>query len=162
MRPQVTALLDQADAASAHAHAVLAEAGRREGEPIRHVMPGPVLQALITRMQTRALAGQLTLCPHLSYTAPEPAAWTAWAPGRIRCPPCAAATAARIRGTREDRRCDHCRKIVPAIHQGMAQLPPVVVDLPPYPPRCVPPISVMFGLCPAYHRADAPEPCTPR
>lgn len=153
----MAALLDQADAASAPAHAILAEAGRREGGPIRHVTPGPVLQALIHRMQDRALTGQLTLCPHLSYTAPAPAVWTAWAPGRIRCAPCAAVTAKRIRGTREDRRCDHCRKVVPAIHQCMAQLPPVVVDLPPYPPRCVPPVSVMFGLCPACQAADTQE-----
>lgn len=154
MRPGVTALLDQAGAASAHANAILAEVGRRDGTPIRHEMPGPVLQALIIRMQTRALAGQLTLCPHLSCTAPEPAVWTVWAPGRIRCPQCADVTAKRIRGTREDRRCDHCRKIVPVIHQCMAQLPPVVVDLPPCPPKCVPPISVMFGLCPACHAAN--------
>jgi hypothetical protein len=154
VRPEITALLDQADAASTHAHAILAEAGRREGEPVRHVTPGPVLQTLITSMQARGMTGQLTLCPHLSYTAPEPAAWCAWAPGRLRCPPCAAATANRIRGTREDRRCDHCRKIVPVIHQGMAQLPPVVVDLPPWPAKCVPPISMMFGLCPACQAAD--------
>ncbi len=154
MRPQTTALLDQADAASASAHATMATIAVHDGTPIRHAIPGPVIRKLIDRMQDRGRAGQLTLCPHLSYTAPEPAYWCAWSPGRVRCAPCAAAAGTRIRGKREDTRCDHCRTAVPRIHADMAQLPAVVVDLPPWPPRCVPPIALLFGLCPACQRAD--------
>jgi hypothetical protein len=39
----------------------------------------------------------------------------------------------------------------------MVQLPPVVVDLPPYPPKCVPPITMQFGLCPPCQLADHQE-----
>jgi hypothetical protein len=155
MRPGTSALLDQADAASNDAARILAFFGALDGNPVRHSVPGPVMAALIRRLQQRALAGQLTLCPHLSYTAPEPSFWCAWAPGRLRCPACAQATHDRIRGTLEDRRCDHCRTTVPRIHPDMAQLPAIVVDLPPWPARCVPPVTLMFGLCPACQLADA-------
>ena len=155
MRPATTALLDQADAASLDAHATMATIAALDGNPIRHAIPGPVIRKLIDRMQGRALDGQLTLCPHLSYTAPEPSFWCAWAPGRLRCSACAQATHARMRGTTEDRRCDHCRRVVPTIHSDMAQLPAIVVDLPPWPAKCVPPVTLMFGLCPRCQQADA-------
>ena len=155
VRPGTGALLDQADAASRHAAAILAAIGALDGSPIRHTMPGPVFAAMIGRLRQRAISGQLTLCPHLSYTAPSPAAWCAWAPGRLRCSACAQATHARIRGTTEDRRCDHCRRVVPTIHADMAQLPAIVVDLPPWPAECVPPVTLMFGLCPACQSADS-------
>jgi hypothetical protein len=155
MRPATSALLDQADAASAHAAAIMAAIGALDGTPIRPELPGPILSAIIGRLRTRALAGQLTLCPHLSYDAPQPAAWCAWAPGRLRCTACAHTTQKRIRGTVEDRRCDHCRKTGPTIHPDMAQLPAIVVDLPPWPAKCVPPVTLMFGLCPACQQADS-------
>jgi hypothetical protein len=154
VRPQVTALLDQADAASVHAAAALRLVAMLDGTPVRNREPGPVIKTLIARMQTRGRTGQLTLCPHLTYTSPAPAFWCAWAPGRLRCPACAQAANTRIRGTAEDRRCDHCRHVVPTIHPDMAHLPPVVVDLEPYPARCIPPITLQFGLCPACQQKD--------
>ena len=59
-------------------------------------MPGPVFTAMIGRLRQRAITGQLTLCPHLSYDAPEPAVWCAWAPGRLRCASCAHTTQKRL------------------------------------------------------------------
>jgi hypothetical protein len=155
MRPGTSALLDQADAATTGAARILAALGALDGTPVRHTIPGPIYSALIHRMQQRAITGNLTLCPHLSYTAPEPSFWCAWAPGRLRCSACAQATHTRIRGTIEDRRCDHCRKTVRTIHPDAAQLPAVVVDLPPWPVKCVPPVTLMFGLCPACQAADS-------
>jgi hypothetical protein len=154
MRPGVTALLDQADAATTQAVIIMGALAVLDGNPVQHAEPGPVFKALIHRMQQRGMAGQLTLCPHLSYTAPEPAFWCAWAPGRLRCAGCAHATQIRIRGTTEDRRCDNCRTIVPTIHADLVQLPAVVIDLPPWPAGCVPPVTLMFGLCPACQQAD--------
>jgi len=154
MRPGTAALLDQADAASADAARILAYFGTIDGTPIRHTIPGPIMATLIRRLQQRAISRQLTLCPHLSYTAPEPSFWCAWAPGRLRCAPCAEAAHKRIRGTTEDRRCDHCRHVVSTIHPDMAQLPAIVVDLPTWPAKCVPPVTLMFGLCPACQQAD--------
>jgi hypothetical protein len=66
MRPATSALLDQADAATTDAAAIMAAIGALDGTPIRHELPGPILSAIIGRLRTRALAGQLTLCPHLS------------------------------------------------------------------------------------------------
>jgi hypothetical protein len=134
--------------------AIMRNVAASGGTPVRHVTPGPVTRSLISRMHARGLAGQLTLCPHLTYTAPAPAYWVAWAPGRLRCLPCARAAAKRIKGTREDRRCDNCRTACPKIHPDMAQLPAIVTDLPPYPAGCIPPIAVMFGLCPACQHDD--------
>jgi hypothetical protein len=121
---------------------------------VQHRTPGPVYAALVARMRQRGIAGQLSLCPDLSYSAPEPAFWCAWAPGRLRCAACAAATQRRIRGTIEDRRCDNCRRIVPTIHADMVQLPAVVVDPATGPAKCVPPVTLMFGLCPPCQQAD--------
>lgn len=154
MRPATTALADQADAATSQAAAIMAVIAAAEGTPVRHDTPGPVLKTIINRMQQRGLAGQLTLCPHLSYTAPSPAFWCAWAPGRLRCAPCAHAVNVRIRGTAEDRRCDHCRRTGDTIHPDMAQLPAIVVDLPPWPAGCVPPVTLIFGLCPSCQQDD--------
>jgi hypothetical protein len=162
VRPQTTALLDQADAANHEAARIMACLAQLESTTVRNVTPGPVHRALISRMHARALSGQLTLCPDLSYDAPSPAFWVVWAPGRLRCASCAETASRRIHGTAEDRRCDHCRKTGPKIHPDLAQLPPVVVDMPPFPPKCVPPITLIFGLCPACQTADqdvgAPPP----
>jgi hypothetical protein len=153
MRPETTALLDQADAASSHAAAIMNTIA--DGD-VRHVKPGPVTAALIIAMNDKAAAGKLTLCSHLSPTAPQPAWWCAWAPGRLRCAHCAQTASHRIKGTREDRRCDHCRTIVTLIHADMAQLPPLVIDQPPWPPACIPPVTMVYGLCAACQETDAP------
>jgi hypothetical protein len=69
MRPGTAALLDQADAATTDAARILAVFGALDGTPVRHTIPGPIFAALIHHLQQRAITGQLTLCPHLSYTA---------------------------------------------------------------------------------------------
>lgn len=155
MRAQTTALLDQADAANTDAARFMAGLAMLEDTTVQCVTPGPVHRALMARMHTRAITGQLTLCPDLSYDAPEPAFWCAWAPGRLRCSRCADTAGQRIHGTREDRRCDHCRKIRSSIHRGAIELPPIVVDLPAK-PLCIPPVLMIFGLCPDCHNADVP------
>lgn len=147
------ALADQASAANADAARIMHFIAGVKGERVQQARPGPVSAALISRMHQRGVTAQLTLCPHLSYDAPQPAFWCAWAPGRLRCTDCAHKANARVRGTPEDRRCDHCRKIGRTIHADMAQLPPVVVDLPGG-AKCLPPITVMFGLCPDCQRQD--------
>jgi hypothetical protein len=127
-----------------------------EETDVRFVVPGRIHRAILARFTAKALAGQLTLCPDLSYDAPKPSFWCAWAPGRIRCVKCADTASRRIHGTAEDRRCDHCRKIRPVIHRGAMELPSVVVDLP-IRAKCVPPVIVVFGLCPRCHAIDTQE-----
>jgi hypothetical protein len=157
VRPQTSALLDQANAANAETARIMAGLAALESTTVRNVVPGPIHQAILARFSVKALAGQLTLCPDLSYDAPQPSFWCAWAPGRIRCARCADTASRRIHGTAEDRRCDHCGKIRPSIHRGAMELPPVVVDLPDK-ARCIPPVIAVFGLCPACHTADVPAP----
>jgi hypothetical protein len=154
VRPGTAALLDQAEAATTDAARIMAAIGALDGTPVRHTISGPIFGAMIGRLRPRAITGQLTLCPHLSYDAPQPALWCAWAPGRLRCTPCAHTTQKRIKGTVEDRRCDHCRRTGPTIHPDMAQLPAIVVDLPPWSAKCVPPVTLMFGLCPRCQQTD--------
>lgn len=78
MRPGTTALLDQADAATADAARLLALFGAIDGTPIRHTVPGPVFAAI---HQSPAAAvphrpGQPLPPPVLH--SPEPAFWCAW------------------------------------------------------------------------------------
>ena len=89
MRPGTTALLDQATAATTETTRIMAGLAELEGTSVRHVEPGPVHRAIISRLRTQALSGQLTLCPDLSYDAPRPAFWCAWAPGRASAAPAA-------------------------------------------------------------------------
>ncbi len=155
-RPELTAFLDQADAASAQSQGLLHHlAAAGEGEFRQQGLP-KALRDVLGRMQpamlTRAMAGQPTLCEHLSYTAPAVAFWPAYAPELLRCPPCAVQEARRIQGTAEDHRCDRCRRHARRIHNQMLALPPVVVDLPGLDLAAIPAIVLMAGLCPTCHR----------
>lgn len=155
-RPELTAFLDQASAASAHAEGVLhALSAAGEGE-IRHQQAPKVIRDVLARMQAgmlrRALTGQPTLCEHLSYAAPGVAFWLAYAPELLRCMDCASATGRHISGTAEDHRCDRCRRTSRRIHNSLLALPPVVVDLPALDLAAVPAVVLMAGLCPACHR----------
>lgn len=132
---------------------MLHAAAERLSTEVEEGHPGPVARAVFERFIERMLSGQITLCPHLSWTAPQPTAWLAYAPGRLRCVPCTSGPARRIKGTREDYRCDHCRQISRPIHSCIVQAPTVVVDLPGR-LECLPPIAVHFGLCAACLRAN--------
>jgi hypothetical protein len=161
MRPAAIALLDQAEAATRHAEAVMRAQAARNGASMIHARPGPITCGIVDRMQNRMLDNALdrrpTLCEHLSYQTPAVAFWPAWAPGKIRCPVCTDRAHRRIRGTREDKRCDHCKRITTRIHPDAAQLPAVVVNLPPFAPSAIPPIIVQYGLCPSCQRVDQHE-----
>lgn len=157
-RPSVAtqALMDQAEAASADALRVMhAVAGHFDTEVV-YGRPGPVRLAIVARLVARLLLGQITLCPHLSLKSPTPAQWLAWAPGRLRCRECSYAAARRIKGTPEDRRCDHCRRVHDEINVCAALLPPRVAELPGG-SQCLPPVQVQFGLCESCFALDAGE-----
>src|SRR5262249_36861308 len=113
-------------------------------------------RAIMLRFTSRATNGQITWCPHLSELSPVPVFWLAWAPGRIRCVECAGAASRRIKGTAEDRRCDHCRCGGRVIHPEGMQLPAVVVDLPGL-LAASGPVTIMFGLCPRCHAQAMPS-----
>ena len=151
-RPELTAALDQADAAGAHGAAIMAAIAEHLPAELHHEVPTGPERDLLRRFLNRAAAGQLDTCPHLG-VGPEPVWWIAWRPGRLRCAGCAARAARSVRGTREDRRCDACQRVRSAIHPGAAQLPPVVVDLPGL-LASAGPVTAIYGLCPACHTAS--------
>lgn len=167
-RPDLRWVLDQADAAAAHAIGMLRAEAARTGGEVRPGLPGPVTRALIARLHAGALErGALPLCEHLSWSTPAVAFWLAWAPGTLRCPACANHATQRIAGTRADATCDACRRHCPAGGStGLAPyefaLPPVVVDLgPELGASTVPAVVVAFALCePCVHADATPAPTT--
>jgi hypothetical protein len=152
MKPATTALADQAAAATIHATSLLTGLRAADGDSYRPRTQGAVTTALIRKLNDRLDRGQLDLCGHLSWTAPEPVFWCPWAPGRLRCAHCTETVQVRTRGTTEDRRCDACRAIAPLIHAQLMRLPAVVAD--DIEPRCLPPVIIIFGLCTACQDAD--------
>jgi hypothetical protein len=159
--PAATAQRDQADAAARHLLGVLHDRAQHIGQPVHHGTPGPVMDAVANRLaaswRARVLAAQPTLCPHLSYTAPSPAIWLAWAPELLRCPRCAEDEARRTHGTTEDQRCDSCARIVPVIRACMVEIPPLIVDGPGYNEATSRPRALLqLGLCPDCFKANGP------
>jgi hypothetical protein len=147
MRPDLTAALDQADAGTAHAAAVVHRLAALEGGTV--VTTGRIsrpLGALLHRLATRTEASGLSLCPHLSWGSAQPCWWVACKPGRLRCADCADTAQRQIRGTPEDTRCDVCRRSVRRIHPDAAQLPAIVVDVGDR-SLTLPPVIAVFGLC---------------
>lgn len=146
--PATIALLDQAAAASREAHATVHRIADHVDGALVDCGPdivGPVTRAMVRRMSQLSGTGQMTLCPHLSFNAPAVAYWLAWAPGRLRCRPCADTAAKRIKGKREDFTCDHCRTYHDPLHPVVVGLPPIVV---PALGISVPAVLAHYGLCP--------------
>ncbi|MGS2640251.1 hypothetical protein [Streptosporangium sp. G12] len=154
MNAATTALLDQADAAAGHALNSLHRTAHQIGSAVTYNLPGPVSTTILDRLNTLARQGALTLCSHLSTSAPQPAFWAPWAPGKIRCPPCAERAYRRIKGTREDKRCDHCRRACVKITSLVVQLPAILVNVAPLPAFVIPPVQASYGLCSGCRRAD--------
>ena len=149
--PELTALLDQADAASRDATEVLAAmADAGAGQLCQTRQAGPAAE-IVTQFAAKAAAGRLTFCPHLPTHGPAPAQWVPYRPGRLRCAACLAAAARSMRGTREDATCDRCRRYRPgSIYPSSLLLPPVVVDAPGF-LAATGPVTVHYGLCGACH-----------
>jgi hypothetical protein len=148
-RAQVTALLDQLDAAGDHALRNLTGVAGHLGGQLTEQSPPPALRRILTRLDTHLKAGQVTTCRHLSPNAPAPTWWPAWAPGRIRCASCTERTSERIKGTREDRRCDACSRMAGGtVYLGAVLLPGALAELPGF-IGVWPPVTVLFGLCAA-------------
>lgn len=146
MRPAVQALADQADAAGRDGAAIMVALAERLPAELKWAVPTGPAAAVHTRFLTRCATGRLTSCPHLTGS-PQPAWWAAWRPSRVHCHACIEQVSRQVRGTREDRRCDHCRKVRSTIVPGAAQFPALVVDLPGLPPLATGPVTVVYGLC---------------
>lgn len=162
--PRMTALLDQTGAAGKHAYAVLQNLARRERTRVRYRdHRGPITDGIVRRLsdaiRASSVYGAPILCQHLSFTAPTVAFAAPHAGGRLWCAPCMATLARRTIGTDEDSTCDGCRTRVPRIHPAATQLPALVADPGDgYPPGALPPVVLLYGLCPGCLTADGETP----
>ncbi len=143
---RVTAVLDQLAAANTQARRCFNALGDVIGSDPDGTPPiGAHVVAL--KLTNRAAHGQITVCQHLSVVAPSPAFWIPWAPGRIQCLTCSVRSAQRIKGTREDRRCDSCKRHSgESIYQNAVLIPAASLELSGLISVQLP-IVVLFGLC---------------
>jgi hypothetical protein len=144
MTPAQLALVDQVDAASRHAFGAFIATATEHAEHIEYVVPSGPNRVILERLETGLTTGATTLCPHASTRAPAPLFWLAWRPGRVRCAECARAVLLATRGTAEDRRCDHCRRVRGSVISVSTQLPAIIW---PRQLRVLGPIAATFGLC---------------
>jgi hypothetical protein len=139
-----TALVDQVEAASRHALSAFTATAAKHADRVTHQVPTGAALAVLTRLYHGLLAGTITLCPHASTRTPQPLFWAAWRPGRVRCAPCAQRAALAIKGTVEDKRCDHCHRVSSTTVSVACQLPAIIW---PHELRALGPIGAMFGVC---------------
>ncbi|MEV4752159.1 hypothetical protein AB0K21_37865 [Streptosporangium sp. NPDC049248] len=156
MNTATTALLDQAGAAVNHSLRSLAHLAHRLNGTLGHSEPGPISTHILERLHTGLTRGTTGFCTHLSSTAPQPAFWVPWAAGKIRCAPCADRAYQRIKNTREDRKCDRCRRTMVTTNTLGWQLPAVILTLPSGHARSLPPVQVHFALCTPCRQLDRP------
>jgi hypothetical protein len=101
---------------------------------------------IIDAFRQRDESGGLSWCRHLKPGSPQPAVWLAWRPSRLYCLPCVPRLP-QI-SSKEDRRCDACRTIVPKIHPCRMMAPARPLPARQGKPEEVrPPVIMMYGLC---------------
>ena len=154
MGPAMRAMADQSEAAHGQMRDMLAATAAAMGGGSRHQL-GRIGYGIWQQM----IEAMPVPCEHLSPSAPAPAFWVPWAPGRLMCAPCSAAASKEISGTEEDRRCDWCGTVADGIFIHAGSTPAGVVDIGGTMVQ-VPPVMLQFGLCGTCHAADA-EPFTP-
>lgn len=140
----IRALLDQAEAANADAHARVREVAAMNGtRPVLKRPDGAHFQITL-RLAQYIRARRTRPCPHIKPNKPQPMFWIAWNPDRLRCLACYGHANDAIKGTDEDRRCDGCGQIRDTVVPGLIQIPSSVVPALQY---VAGPIAVIFGLC---------------
>ncbi|NUW33422.1 hypothetical protein HTZ77_18585 [Nonomuraea sp. SMC257] len=155
MTPSATALIDQATAATNHSLASLHHTAQRFNGTTGAATPGAIGKQMVTRLHNGLHSARIGFCPHLTATAPQPALWTPWASGLIRCAPCMTQAVRRTQGTAEDHKCDHCRRRTVTMHFVGLQLPAVVLSLPGR-ALALPPVQIDYSLCSTCKQLDQP------
>lgn len=152
-----TALTDQAAAATQQSLDMLAVTAQRINGTFGLRAAGPITARMLAKFRVAAGGGKVGHCPHISLTAPQPAVWMPWAPGRVRCLPCAMRAVKRIDGTRELHTCDGCRRYTPKRITIMSAQLPAIVEVHDGRPLALPPIRIEFGLCSTCTERDNQE-----
>jgi hypothetical protein len=152
--PATRALMDQAEAAMDDSDRVMAALAEHFGpdglstglQPHRAPITGPLIARTVSKVTG--------WCDHVTSATVGPVGLAAWAPGKLRCIMCHGKAAQRIEGTREDKRCDSCRKNCTTIYSLILQLPPVIFERVGHVPLAVPVIHFSYGLCPKCKKLD--------
>ena len=132
-----TALGDQIDAATRDTWAAAARMATAGRYTLQWCRPGPFVRELAADLDERARTGRLQMCEHAK--SPTTVIFAAW-DRRAVCAGCAQTRAKAIRGTREDKTCDRCRRVGPSL------LTTTTVPLGP--------VLLLFGLCRRCMRAE--------
>ncbi len=127
MSARRSAYADQARAAVAEAEQIAARAAVRTGAEWRPGVENATAARLVRELNGRVMFG-LPTCGHLP-DSPAVGWWICWSPELMRCVRCARDVLLATRGTREDRRCDGCGRLVDRIHPTMVQGGSVVITL---------------------------------
>lgn len=117
---------DQLHAASTDARRIVRRSAGAPGVRQAEVDPSPWLRALAERIEARSAAGEVWACRHVS-SSPEPVWAFAWQPDRVWCAACAVDRAEATRGSTEDRTCDVCRAVVPALTAAVVAVGPLLL-----------------------------------
>ena len=127
MSARRSAYADQAHAATRDAGRIAARWATRSGAKWRSGAENATAVRLVRELKTRAMYG-LATCEHLA-ASPAVQWWVAWRPSVMRCTRCAHDVLVATRGTREDRRCDGCGRVVDLIHPTILQAEATVITL---------------------------------
>jgi hypothetical protein len=138
-----TAVLDQVQAASRDARSLIDQASTIGTYLHRTDNPGPVVRGVLDRIRKDTRSKRIRVCRHLAGRGPGVSWSFAWRPGKLFCMRCAVDVLRDVRGTVEDRTCDHCRRVVPHLTAGMTAAGPFVI------------IFGVCGSCLAAERAAA-------
>jgi len=101
----------------------------------------PMVEGIRMQMFGRIANNRLGMCVHVRRNAPNPAVWVPFAPNKARCVPCNTLVANGVRGTKEDRRCDVCKRIRASLvtcelFESSVTIRHVIV-----------PVIIAFGIC---------------
>jgi len=118
------------------------------------IMPDSPTDMIMRRLDELRDGDGLALCVHVRQQAPAAAVWQAYRPGKLRCWDCAHDVDLEIRGTAEDRRCDHCGFIGHGVFSGGAVVAPRAYR------GVIVPVGALFGLCRRCRDASRRPPMT--
>lgn len=155
---QFTALQDQLQMATRESEKLLEHhVTMADGKPYYGAL-GPFLTKCMDRLEKRLQENPSEFfCSHIKPTAPALGIWVPWKPGRVRCPKCAFSRI-DVRGTVENNTCDRCRRKTRTIHPNICRFPGRIFTFERWGHVALPPLTVMYGLCPTCQKTEFPFP----
>lgn len=139
-------LADQVDAANMEQSRLFSSLAAVAGVAPSADLP-PFAKNLCSLLADRLMIGTTGLCPHLSTA--QPAFWSPWFPGLVRCGPCFFRMARRSLNGSGNHTCDLCGRHAyrGVLRMGSVGVPGAAWDVEGVGPESWPPVTVTFGLC---------------